>query len=186
MTSTSRRTALAGAALLAGGLAEAQSTAAAGAEPVIRRRGEGRTHWMVGDRLTLRISGAETGGRFSLMELYVVPGGGPPPHIHGRESETFHVLEGEVTLTLGDETVRAGPGTTVHVPAGVPHAFRNDSSVPLRMGMVIAPAGFEDFFAEAGVPTRADDVTPAPADAARIARIVGAAGRYGTTFLPPR
>lgn len=147
--------------------------------------GQGPTHWMVGDRLTRLLGGDATGGAFALMQIFVVPGGGPPPHIHGRESETFHVIDGEATLTIGDQVVRAGPGTTAHVPAGMPHTFRNDGTVPLRMGMVIAPAGLEGFFAEAGQPGRIDDPTPAPADAARIARIIEVAGRYGTSFLPP-
>jgi uncharacterized RmlC-like cupin family protein len=119
------------------------------------------------------------------MELFVVPGGGPPPHIHRRASETFHILQGEATLLAGRETIRAQPGATVHVPAGVPHNFHNAGSMPLRMLMVIAPAGLEAFFAEAGVPGRIDDPRPAPADDARIARIIAIAARHDTVFLPP-
>ncbi|MBD0272734.1 MAG: hypothetical protein ICV73_12490 [Acetobacteraceae bacterium] len=77
-------------------------------------------------------------------------------------------------------------GTTVHVPAGVPHNFGNRSATPARMLMVIAPAGFENFFAEVGTPGRADGPTPAPVGAATIARLQATAPKYGgTTFLPP-
>lgn len=163
-----------------GALAAGAATGAA----FLAAPGEGRTHWMAGDRLTLRVPAGATGGAFSMMEIFVVPGGGPPPHTHGRESETFHVLEGEVTFLAGAERVRAGPGTVVHVPAGVPHNFGNKGAAPARMLMVIAPAGFENFFAEAGTPGRADDPTPAPVDEKVIARLRALAPKYGMTLLP--
>lgn len=181
---TTRRGALAAGAAAAAVPAERQAASATGAA-FLAAPGEGRTHWMVGDRLTLRVPAGATGGAFSMMEIFVVPGGGPPPHTHARESETFHVLEGEVTFLAGIETVRAGPGTAVHVPAGVPHNFGNKGAAPARMLMVIAPAGFEDFFAEAGTPGRADDPTPAPVDEKVIARLQATAPKYGMTLLPP-
>lgn len=182
MTETTRRTALVGAAL--GGPLGAAAPAVAGTAQIVPR-GEGRSWWMVGDRLTLVIPAEATGGAFSLMDIFVVPGGGPPPHIHTVASETFRVIEGEVTLLVGERTVRAGPGATVHVPAGVPHNFRNEGGVPARMLMVIAPAGLERLFMEAGVPTAADNDIPAPADEGRIAAILAVAERNGTVFLPP-
>jgi quercetin dioxygenase-like cupin family protein len=155
-------------------------------EPVIVSPSAGPTHWQAGgDRHTLRISGEQTDGNFALMEIFVVPGGGPPLHVHSRESETFHVIDGEATFTLGEHTVRTVPGTTVHVPPNLPHAFRSEGTTALRMVMVIAPAGLERLFAEVGVSGRADDPVPPrmpPLDAPAVARLVEMAGRYGTTF----
>ncbi len=68
---------------------------------LVAAAGEGASWWMVGDRVTLRVPASATGGVFSLLEIFVVPGGGGPPHNHGRESETFHVVEGEVTMLAG-------------------------------------------------------------------------------------
>ena len=48
----------------------------------------------------------------------------PPPHIHHAHEEGFYVLEGELELVVGTQTVRAGPGTCVMVPTGVAHTFR--------------------------------------------------------------
>lgn len=68
---------------------------------------------------------------------------GPPLHVHDDEDDSFYVLEGEVTFTLGDEDVVAGPGTFVLVPPGVEHTFANRSETRARFLNVHAPAGFD-------------------------------------------
>jgi quercetin dioxygenase-like cupin family protein len=45
------------------------------------------------------------------------------------------VLDGALTLTIGDASVRATPGTIVRMPAGVPHAL--EASEPCRMLLVM-------------------------------------------------
>jgi quercetin dioxygenase-like cupin family protein len=57
--------------------------------------GKGRAVWVVGDHYTVKCSGEDTGGAFTLIEVLVPPGSGPPPHIHRREDEMFYVLAGE-------------------------------------------------------------------------------------------
>src|SRR5919108_6563144 len=75
-----------------------------------RPLGSGQTYWGPGDMYRFLVTGEETGGAYFAMEALVPPGGGPPPHIHANEDETFYVLEGEVTIRLGDTTVTAGVG----------------------------------------------------------------------------
>ncbi len=84
----------------------------------IRRPAEGRTIGIVGDIYRFLVTGEETGGRYAVFEAIVLPGGGPPPHIHRREDETFCVLEGEITFQVGDEKLIAGPGTFINMPIG--------------------------------------------------------------------
>lgn len=57
----------------------------------------------------------------------------PPPHVHPA-SETFHGVEGELTLVVGGEARTLGPGETATVPAGREHTFRNgsDETVAVR------------------------------------------------------
>ena len=81
--------------------------------------------------------------RFNLAIITKQPGDGPPPHEHDDEDDAFYVLEGEVTFTVGDENVVAGPGTFVLVPPGVRHTFSNRSDVATRFLNVHAPAGFD-------------------------------------------
>ena len=58
---------------------------------------------VAGDVYTLKLAGADTGGRCSLLEFVVPPGGGPPPHVHTREDEAFYVTAGELTFTVGGD-----------------------------------------------------------------------------------
>src|SRR5580693_5081746 len=64
------------------------------------------------------------GGTYSLIDMLVPPGGGPPPHRHDFE-EMFTILAGEIELTFRGEVHRASAGSTVNVPANAPHSFKN-------------------------------------------------------------
>ena len=58
------------------------------------------------------------------------------------------MLEGHVGIQIGERLLRAGPGTLVFKPRGVPHAFWNASDAPARVLEIISPAGLEEYFAE--------------------------------------
>jgi quercetin dioxygenase-like cupin family protein len=109
---------------------------------------------LVGDTYTVLLRGEDTAGRHCLIDMYVPPGGGPPPHRHDFE-ETFTLLEGELEFMFRGETRLAGPGVTVHVPANVPHRFHNAGETAARMLCICSPAGQEGFFEEVGVKVEA-------------------------------
>jgi quercetin dioxygenase-like cupin family protein len=143
---------------------------------------------LVGDTYTILLTGADTAGRYTLIDMHVPPGGGPPPHRHDFE-EMFTVLDGEIAVTFRGERSVARAGETVNVPANAPHAFTNASDRPARLLCVCAPAGQEDFFLAVGdrVATR---TTPPPGldDAARaafIAKSQALAPHYRTELLRP-
>jgi mannose-6-phosphate isomerase-like protein (cupin superfamily) len=89
----------------------------------------------------------ESEGRVSVMDN-AVPSemGGPRLHHHAFD-ELFHVLEGELTFRLGDETFTRRAGESAFAPRGVPHTFANLSGAPARTLIVCTPAGFERYFA---------------------------------------
>ena len=64
---------------------------------------------------------------------------GVDPHTHGDHVDSFYVLEGEAEFTMGDDVVRAGPGTFVAAPVGVVHGFRVVGDSDLRMLNIHAP-----------------------------------------------
>src|SRR5215469_4729346 len=66
--------------------------------------------WYSGWLVTFLATGQDTLGQFALQEQVGRKGNVPPPHIHHREDETFYVLEGEMTFSIGDRTVKATPG----------------------------------------------------------------------------
>ena len=71
---------------------------------------EGRTIAVVGDVYRFLATGEDTNGKYAMWEAIVPPGGGPPPHVHSREEEGFYILEGEITLQIGEERLVATAG----------------------------------------------------------------------------
>lgn len=132
---------------------------------------------ILGIPMRIRLHGRDTGGRLSAVESRDVPGGGPPPHIHHREDETFQVLEGEYEWTVGGKTFVAPKGTTIFAPRGIPHTYRYLGQTPGRLLCVITPAGFEGFFEEIGALS--------PPEQQDIPRVVEIAKTYGLEILPP-
>ena len=96
------------------------------------------------------ITGEQSGGSYSLMEISSPAGSGPGPHTHDSAEEHFVVLDGELTFHVGDQTFTAAAGDLVHVPRGVVHAF-TVASVRARTLATYTPAGEEHAFIEAGV-----------------------------------
>jgi quercetin dioxygenase-like cupin family protein len=136
-----------------------------------------------GDLYTFLVTGAESGGSYFAMEAIVPPGGGPPPHTHSHEDETFYVVEGECTFRLGEDTVVAGPGDFVNVPRQTVHCFRNDGAAPARMILTFTPAGIEHFFEET-LELALDPTRPPTDNIEEVgARYAEAAPRYGMEFF---
>jgi mannose-6-phosphate isomerase-like protein (cupin superfamily) len=95
------------------------------------------------------IDGEETAGGFSLVEHPMGPRAlAAPLHRHAHEDEYSYVLEGRMGALLGDEVLEAGPGDLVFKPRNQWHTFWNAGDEPCRILEIIAPAGFERFFAE--------------------------------------
>ncbi|MEO7718122.1 MAG: cupin domain-containing protein [Capsulimonas sp.] len=143
---------------------------------------------VVGDTYTTLLSGVDTGGQYCLIDMYVPPGGGPPPHRHDFE-ESFTVLEGEIEATFRGTKSVVRAGETVHIPANAPHFFRNASDAPARLLCICSPAGQEKFFEEIGVPV-ATRITPPPKpDEAAVAKFrakaEALAPKYKTELLKP-
>ena len=143
---------------------------------------------LVGDTYTVLIKGDDTAGKYTLIDMLVPPGGGPPPHRHDFE-EMFTVLDGEVQVTFRGQTLVARAGETINVPANAPHAFTNAGDAPSRLLCLCAPAGQEEFFLLVGQPVATRTEAPAPLDAdgqaAFIAKSKSLAPQYKTELLPP-
>ena len=53
------------------------------------------------------------------------------------------VLDGRAKITIGNETLTAGAGHVVVMPANVPHAVYADSRLKMMLTVVKPPAGIE-------------------------------------------
>jgi quercetin dioxygenase-like cupin family protein len=141
-----------------------------------------------GNTYTILLTGEDTAGHYTLIDMHVLPGGGPPLHRHEFE-EMFIVLDGEVELTFRDQHAVARAGETVNVPAGAPHAFVNASARPARLLCVCSPPGFEDFVLALGAPVATRTERPPELDEAAAtavtARAKALAPQYRIELLPP-
>jgi quercetin dioxygenase-like cupin family protein len=143
---------------------------------------------LVGDTYTILVDGQDTAGKYTLIDMHVPPGGGPPPHRHDFE-EMFTVLDGEVRATFRGQTRTVKAGETINVPANAPHSFTNASAAPSRLLCMCAPAGQEEFFALVGQPvaTRTQAPPPLTPDEQQefIAKSQSLAPQFKTELLPP-
>jgi mannose-6-phosphate isomerase-like protein (cupin superfamily) len=100
--------------------------------------GPGEGESVPGPHRTLNVKAER--GEYEITEMDCSPEFGPvEPHVHDDHTDSFYVLDGEVEFTIGDKTVRAGPGTFVAVPAGVHHGFRNPGPGRARFLNIHAP-----------------------------------------------
>jgi len=114
---------------------------------------------VVGNTYTILVSGAETAGRYCLIDMLVPNGGGPPPHRHDFE-EMFTLPEGELEFTFRGTSQNVRAGSTVNVPANAPHAFKNVSGHTAQMLCMCTPAGQEEFFLAVGIPVESRTAPP--------------------------
>ncbi|MCC6971196.1 MAG: cupin domain-containing protein [Phycisphaerales bacterium] len=135
-----------------------------------------------GDTSYVKLAAGETDNRLSFTEYHVVPGAGPPLHVHTLEDETFYILEGTISFHVGGNRIEATPGTTLFGPRNVPHCFKNNTGRIAKMILVVTPPkNFEDFYAAIGRPVNGQT----PELPIVIERIGQLAPRHGLTILGP-
>jgi mannose-6-phosphate isomerase-like protein (cupin superfamily) len=141
----------------------------------------GQPRWFFGMLAEVKASAADTAGQYTLVEVTAPPGLEAPLHVHYMEDEGFYVLEGSVTIVVGDETIELASGRHAFGPRGVPHRFTIGRH-GARMLWVLTPGGFENLIEDVSVPAEARTVPPPtvvpPDDVAEIVR------RHGNEVLP--
>jgi mannose-6-phosphate isomerase-like protein (cupin superfamily) len=138
---------------------------------------EGKAGFLGSIGVRFMVDGDITAGGFSLVEHPMSAHAlAAPLHRHLREDEYSYVLEGRMGALLGDDVVEAGAGDLVFKPRGEWHTFWNAGDAPCRILEIIAPAGFERFFAEL-----VDLGGVAHADPARLGELCE---RYGLVIDP--
>ena len=140
----------------------------------------GQKRWFFGMLAEVKASAADTAGQYTLVEITAPAGFQAPLHVHYTDDEGFYVLEGTVTIVVGDETVELAAGQHAYGPRHVPHTFIIGPE-GAKMLWVLAPGGFEDFIEDVSVPAEQPTVPPAsvvpPENAAEIVR------RHGMDLL---
>lgn len=121
-----------------------------------------------------KATGGDTDGRFEFMVLPVGYLFGPPLHVHDVQEDSFYVLEGVLTVQIGEELEELKPGDFATAPPGTPHTFTNtDPEISATMVNVMTPGiGFDRYIT-------ALQSSPDPAELDRLAR------QYGVTMVGP-
>jgi mannose-6-phosphate isomerase-like protein (cupin superfamily) len=134
-------------------------------QPYLLAAGQG----VAGFGADVKAARASTGGNLTLIESHTT--GGAPLHVHTREDEYFYVIDGTLTVRIGDERFEAGPRSFVFLPRGIPHEWDVVGAEPATVLLMTVPAMLEEFLGE----------FHAAATAAARDQI---AAKYGITFLP--
>ena len=154
-------------------------------QPGLIHSGEGRRFAIPGGICTIKATGEDTGGTYAMIEMLIPPQGGPPPHIHSREIESFYILEGSLSFWLSDRKLSGSAGSLVIAPPGLTHTFKNEEDATARVLLLITPAGLEEFFQEVGVPTKEQSALLEHFTPENLERMVTTASKYGVeTKLP--
>lgn len=115
------------------------------AKAIIRKPGQGKEVVFSGHPMAFLVTGDDT-RHTSMFDWTIPPRFSTGLHVHRIQEETFYVLEGECEWQVGDQRVRATPGTYLFVPPGVPHNIANVADKPARVLMTVSPPGHEHYF----------------------------------------
>src|SRR3954470_9547059 len=146
--------------------------------------GEGDAYWLLGMLQIVKISGADTGGAFGMVEITVRAGEGSPWHVHHEEDEWFYVLDGEFSVWVGDEHMSLSPGSFAFGPKGVPHTFYGETD-GARALVGFAPFQFEGFLRGGGGRPRGRVPPPPLTEPPAVRPLTPTASRNGFDILGP-
>jgi len=142
----------------------------------VLRPGESRSIDLGGFRMSVKATGAQTGGAFSLLEAEEPAGFGPPLHIHRDAAEAFSVLEGEYLIFIEGREFPCPAGSFIFIPAGIPHGFRVGATQSRKLNLY-TPAAMVGYFDQLSAAIKGGDADPHRLD--EIAR------RHGMEVMGP-
>ena len=117
-------------------------------DPIVVLPDRGDSLEIAGGKFIHKVKSVDTNNVFSVVEILTPPGKGVSLHVHEKEDELVYLLQGEIEVTLGDQSMRAVPGVMALLPRGIPHGFTNVGDTPSIVIDTILPGAFDNYFAE--------------------------------------
>ena len=147
----------------------------------------GQSISVVGDTYRILLSGQQTKGTHTIIDMLIPPQGGPSPHAHVAIQESFYVVEGQIEFQSESQTYTASQGSFVDIPlGGAVHSFKNKTDQLAHLLCVVVPAGLDEFFTEIGEPVeRGTFLTPPTMTPEKQKQLEEIAKRYGQELYPP-
>ncbi|HEY2349677.1 MAG TPA: cupin domain-containing protein [Puia sp.] len=157
------------------------------AAPIIVDSNGGEILAVAGGNYRVLVSGKQTNGEFSIIEMLIPFNNGPGPHSHADFYESFYVVAGEVEVHSEAGSYTAKKGSFVVIPkGGIVHNFKNRKENPAQLICTVVPAGLEEFFEEIGEPVAAGKFLPPPSmnpESLKVLQVI--AQKHGQTLYPP-
>jgi len=150
--------------------------------PIARKGDESRALWLLGGLYEIVVSGDETDGKVTVMRMTAPAGTGSPPHTHPGD-ELLYVLEGDLSVHIGDDVVAAHAGASFYFPAGTREWFAAETQATVLA--TYTPGGIDKFFAEVGEPALTRTLPPASDTPPDLQRIISVAAKYGMNIEAP-
>ena len=151
-------------------------------QAVAVRRGGGEARWWFGQLAEVKATAADTGGLLTIIEVTCAPGFEAPLHVHHREDEAFWVLDGDVTLYVGEQTIEAGAGDYAFGPRDIPHRY-TVGEAGCRMLFICTPGGFEGLVKEMSEPAPQRTLPPRAEQPPDLDWVRAIANKYGCDVL---
>ena len=140
----------------------------------IQLAGQGKALNVLGDSQTLKITGKDTNGLFTIVENYNDPGIGIPMHVHENEDEIFQIIEGEMEFETQGKISVLKQGDMIFLPRKIPHAFRVVGTHKAKAVVTVIPSGIEEMF---------EALSELPAGPPDFQKVTEICNSYGIRFL---
>lgn len=139
-------------------------------KPVFIPPGAGKKGNIAVNEIVFKLSKEQTSGNLGSAETILYPGlMGAVPHQHKHFDEVCRVLEGTLTIMVGEEIFTLKPGAWHLRPRGIVHSFWNSGKVPAKFIEFYIPGGHEAYMQELTT-LFANGKTPKPEEVDAVAR----------------
>lgn len=143
----------------------------------IVRNDEGRQVRVLSDQICIKLASSESPRKMTVVTVKLPATGFVPPHTHAEEEEGYFVLEGSMTMFLGEGEFNLGKGDFVHVPQGTIHGYRNDGAEDCHFLAWTVGGEIDRFFIE-----MSEKIKSIPDDLPRMPEILS---KYGIRMNSP-
>jgi mannose-6-phosphate isomerase-like protein (cupin superfamily) len=151
-------------------------------DPVLVVDEDAEARWWLGMLAVIRATAADTGGRYTIVEVTCPPGYEAPLHVHYREDEAFLILEGSARLQVGEDIFDVRAGDYALGPRNIPHKY-TIGDAGCRMLFLCTPGGFEKLVREMSEPAGSRILPPPSDEAPDLERLAAVAAANGCELL---